>query len=208
MEAADVGPALQERLGPEATAALVDLFDVARREWTADVTTAAVERFERRLSDEVGGLRAEIRSLDTNLRLEIAGVRQELKSDIAGLREEMREGDANLRLEIAGLRQELKSDIAGLREEMGEGDASLRLAVRDADASLRLAVRDTDASLRQAIRECDANLREAVREGDASFRLEISGLRTELLKWSFAFSFGQIIAVATIVGVMLRMMQS
>jgi hypothetical protein len=177
-----VAPALQERLGPEATAALVDLFDVARQEWTADVTTAAVERFERRLSDEIGTVRAEIRSVDTNLRLEIAGVRQELKGDIAGLRQDMTSGFAAVRQEMAGLRQDMTGGFAAVRQEMASGFA----AVRQEMGSEFAAVRQEMGILRQD---------------------SLAG-RFELLKWCFAFWFGQIIAVATIVGVMLRMMQS
>jgi hypothetical protein len=171
MEVGDVAPALQERLGPEATAALVDLFDVARQEWTADVTTAAVERFERRLSDEIGTVRTEIRSVDTNLRLEIAGVRQELKGDIAGLRQDMTS-------EFAAIRQEMTTGFAAVRQEM----AGLRQDMTGEFAAVRLEM----GILRQD---------------------NLAG-RFELLKWCFAFWFGQIIAVATIVGVMLRMMQS
>jgi hypothetical protein len=121
MEVADTEPALQERLGAEGTAALVHLFNVARQEWAADVTTTAVERFERRLLEEVGTLRADIRNIEGNLRLDLTR-------------------------EFAALRQE----IAGIRREIGTS-------------------------------------------------------RFELLKWSFAFWLGQIIAVATVVRLMLQM---
>jgi hypothetical protein len=36
----------------------------------------------------------------------------------------------------------------------------------------------------------------------------MANLKFDLLKWNFAFWVGQIVAVATVVGVMLRMMQN
>ena len=128
MEVADTEPALQERLGPDGAAALVHLFNVARQEWAADVTTATVERFERRLADEVAMLRSEVRSVETTLTLEMTR-------------------------EFAAVRQEMTGGFGSVREQ-------------------------------------------------------IVAQRFELLKWSFAFWLGQIIAVATVVGLMLRMMQA
>jgi hypothetical protein len=161
MEVEDVSPALQHRLGPEGTVALVELFDQARQEWTVDVTSAAVERFERRLSDELNATRTEMRAAD------------------ASLREEIRAVDANLRVEI-----------------------------RAVDANLRAEIRAVDASLRAEIRAVDTNLRLEMTRGFASVREDMGTLKVDLLKWNFAFWASQIIAVATIVGVMLRVMQT
>lgn len=94
MEVEDVSPALQERLGPEATAALVELLDRAKQECTMEITMAIVERFERRLSDECGETRREMRALHMQSR------------------EEMLAGDANLRLEMT-------RGFSSIREDMG-----------------------------------------------------------------------------------------
>jgi hypothetical protein len=80
-----VSPALYERLGAHASADLVVLLDAARQEWARDVTTTIVDRFERRLTEEIAGV----------------------KMAIAGLRTEMQAGDSSLRLEIAGLRADM-----------------------------------------------------------------------------------------------------
>jgi hypothetical protein len=113
MEVGDVAPALQERLGPAATVGLLALFATARQERTVDVTTVAVERFERRLGDEISAVR-----------LEIAGLREELRTSNTSLREEMHAGDASLREEMhamgASLRQELRDGDAALRQDMSE----------------------------------------------------------------------------------------
>jgi hypothetical protein len=193
MEVADVGPALQERLGDEGTAALVDLFDVARQEWAADVTTAAIERFERRLSDEVGTLRADIRSIEANLRLEMtrgfAAVRQEMTTGLAAFRREMT-------TEFAAVRQEMTSAFAAVRQEMTTGLAAVRQEMTNEFAAVRRGTTTEFAAVRQEITG-----------GFAAFRQDLGTQRFELLKWCFAFWLGQLIAVATIMGLMLRLMQ-
>ena len=84
---------LREKLGEEGTDALIDLFNKTRGEQKADIIEFVGERFERRLSEEISGLRSEFKEANISLRAElkedIAGLRTELKKDIAGLRTEM-----------------------------------------------------------------------------------------------------------------------
>ena len=117
MQVEDVPIALRERLGPNGSVALVELLNDTRQEWTVEITTTAVERFERRLSDELGTLR-----------------------------EEMRSGDAALRVEVAA--------------------------------------------------------------GFAAVRVEMGDLKFDLLKWSFAFWIGQVLALTAIIGAMLQALQT
>jgi hypothetical protein len=154
MEGADVAPALRERLGPEATVGLLALFEAARQDWTADVTTAAVERFERRLTDEMSGMRVTLTQTE------------------------------------AASRQQLAQSEAALRQQIGEGDASLRQEMSALAATLRKEIGDQGLALRHEI---------------SSLRQEHLASRFDLLKWSFVFWVGQVIAVAGIVGLMLRL---
>jgi hypothetical protein len=66
-----VSAALRERLGHEATIGLLELVDAERREWSDTVLTvaaekitlavsAAADRYERRLAEEISGLRTAI----------------------------------------------------------------------------------------------------------------------------------------------------
>jgi hypothetical protein len=96
MEVSDVSPALRERLGVEATVGLLRLFDTARQEWTGDVTTAAVERFEARLIEETARLGLEIAEFRASLQAEIAALRQESTTEFAALRQENLEGRIEL----------------------------------------------------------------------------------------------------------------
>jgi hypothetical protein len=161
MEIQDMPPALQERLGPEASIALVDLFDKAKQEWTVGVTTAAVERLERRLLEFESRIREDLGG-------KIAQVRDDLGAQIAHVREDLisREGR---------LRADMLSSHAELREDMHAGDASLRLEMT---------------------------------RGFASIREDMALLKFDLLKWSFAFSIGQVVVLTTIAGLMLRALQT
>jgi hypothetical protein len=57
MRISDVAPALRDRLGHDGTVGLLVLVESERFERDERVLSIAVERFERRLAEEVGGLR-------------------------------------------------------------------------------------------------------------------------------------------------------
>jgi hypothetical protein len=111
MEVGDVSLALRERLGADATVGLLALLDASREEWAPEVTNQAVERFERELTRQIGGLREELRQGITSLRADLreaeATLRAEMRDGDAALRLEMREGDAAIRLEMRDQRVEL-----------------------------------------------------------------------------------------------------
>jgi hypothetical protein len=113
----------------------VRLFNAAQAEWTANVVKLAVERFERRLVEEIAGVRVEMARSEARLREEIA-----------------RQG-------------------ATLRQEIGQQGVTL------GQETARLGV---------------------------ELRQEMAVNRFELLKWSFLFWIGQVVAVVGLVGVMLR----
>src|SRR5437867_2913548 len=51
---------LRERLGHEATIALCEVFEAEEKAWSEHVLNLAVERFERRLAEEIATLRVAI----------------------------------------------------------------------------------------------------------------------------------------------------
>jgi hypothetical protein len=77
-----VPTSLRTRLGDEATFGLIELLDSDRKEWSEHVLSAAGDRFERRLAEEISALRVEIRAglHDglTSVRQEIATTRVEM----------------------------------------------------------------------------------------------------------------------------------
>jgi hypothetical protein len=146
MESNAAPTALREQLGSEATHDLVRMFDTARAEWTAEVVSLSLERFERRLIEELAGLRIEMAGSQATLR-------EDMAQQSATLREKLAQQGAALRGEIAAVRTDLKSDM---------------------------------------------------QEGFATIRQEMATNRFELLKWSFLFWIGQVLAIVGLVGAMLR----
>jgi hypothetical protein len=140
MQADAVPAALRERLGADATDALLELLDRAYREQKGDMIAAVTERFERRLVEEIGSVRVQLAQVE------------------AGIRQDMAAGDAALRMEIAALG-------AALRREMGDQDSSLRREIADLRASLRQELADQGASLRQEIAGQGASLRQTIADG-------------------------------------------
>jgi cell division septum initiation protein DivIVA len=129
-----VSPALQERLGEEGTQGLLEMFDEARHDWTADVMDRVGERFERRLVEETSAIRVEMARMRGDLRQEIAQLGSDLRQEMAqlgsDLRQEMAQLGSDLRREMSQMRADSRQEIAGvdasLRQEMAAGFAAMR----------------------------------------------------------------------------------
>ncbi len=85
--------ALRERLGDDGMAGLHIVVSDAGRQWKDDVLSIAGERFEKRLSEEMGGLRLEMAR-------EFAATRIDLRGEIAAVRIEVAVGLAETRSEL------------------------------------------------------------------------------------------------------------
>jgi hypothetical protein len=68
---------LRTRLGDEATFGLIELFDTERKDWSEQVFSVSADRFERRLTEELAGLRLELRDGLSSVRQELATTRVE-----------------------------------------------------------------------------------------------------------------------------------
>ena len=86
MDSETVSSGLKERLGTRATEALLTLLDEQRVDLREDVITACTERFDRRLAEEVSGLRVQIAQTESSIRQDMARMGAELREAIAGLR--------------------------------------------------------------------------------------------------------------------------
>jgi hypothetical protein len=179
----DVSPALQARLGPDATTGLLALLETAREEWKDDVTAAAVERFERRLTEEMSGVRAAMAHSE-------AGLRGEMHQLEMRLRGEMREGETRL------------------CEEMGKTEARLREEMRDLAAALREEGRVNTATLREEMRSGTSGLRIELKDEMSKLRVDgadtLRQARVDMMRWSFSLWVGQVVATAAIIAGMFR----
>jgi len=84
---------LREKLGDEAAEGLIELLNNFSEHTHNSVITFAVEKFERRLAEEIGKFRSEVTEQNARLRSEtseqIASLRSETSEQIAGLRSEL-----------------------------------------------------------------------------------------------------------------------
>ena len=125
---------LRAHLGPDATEGLLELLDLSHREARDAVISACIDRFERRVVEEVSGMRVQTAQVEGVLRQDMAQLG-------ASLRQEMAQQGANLHEEItqlgASLRQEMTQLGASLRQEMAEMRASLRDEIGRMGSDLR-----------------------------------------------------------------------
>jgi hypothetical protein len=93
-----------------------------------------------------------------------------------------------------------------LREKLGlEASDELTLALEDAQADMLSHAADRfDTRLAPDITKLDASLRVAIAEGFAIIRKEMGEMRVDIIRWSFLFWIGQVIAMATLFAYMLR----
>ena len=111
MEFDAVPASLRDRLGTEATGGLLSVFDLARRDWRADLIAACTERYERRPSEEMAGVRIQMAQVEASLRTEIAQMG-------AGLRQEMAQMDARIRQDMAQMGAGIRNDMAAGRTDL------------------------------------------------------------------------------------------
>ena len=117
---------LQDRLGDDATASLVEVLrqleeeQEERREVQKEhLFQLLEERFLRHVAESEHRTR-------TELGKEISDVRQELGKEISGVRQEISDVRQELGKEISGVRQELGKEISDVRTELGKEISDVR----------------------------------------------------------------------------------
>ena len=124
----DAVPAsLRERLGTEATGGLLSLLDLARSEWRAESIAACTERYERRLSEEMAGVRVQMAQVEASLRTEIAdgaSIRQDMAQMGASIRKDTAQMGASIRQDMAQMGAGIRNDMAAGRVELSSGASS------------------------------------------------------------------------------------
>jgi gas vesicle protein len=106
-----VPKALRDRLGEEATEALVEFLRQVNEQNRTDLLVLAEERLERRLMEAAGKLREEFANAWAKLREEFANAWSQLRVEIGTVRAEVRE-------EITDTRAQLREEIANTRAEL------------------------------------------------------------------------------------------
>jgi chromosome segregation ATPase len=142
-------------LGPAASSKLLDYLFEIHSLLQEETASMAEGRFEKRLTQEVSGLksdfaelradmsefRMEVKTELAEIRTEIADLRGETRSAISDLRAEMRVSDHDLRAEMQGgfgdLRAEMHGSLGELRAEMHGSLGELRAETQSGLSELR-----------------------------------------------------------------------
>jgi hypothetical protein len=101
---------LRERLGEEASLGLLDLLESERAEWSERVLSVAADRFERRLAEEIAGVRVELSAVRTD-------IVRELHEGLRSIRHELATSRVVLHQELAASRVEMHQVLAASRVE-------------------------------------------------------------------------------------------
>ena len=113
MAVARVPQALAERLGDDGTEGLLTLLASTKAEWTEDVLSTAVDRFERRLGSEAAALRVD-------LTRETATLRQDMTKEMSMLRQDITK-------EMSMFRQDMSTDMSTLRQDFTRDLSNVRV---------------------------------------------------------------------------------
>ena len=123
MEIDSVPPALRTQLGERAPAGLLEVLARSYEAMREPVIAACTERFERRLIEEISGVRVQLADVDSGLRHETSQMGGHLRQEMSELRTELRGDTTRLRFEI---RQEIAHLGAELRQEISQLGAQFR----------------------------------------------------------------------------------
>ncbi|HVL66725.1 MAG TPA: hypothetical protein VM364_05630 [Vicinamibacterales bacterium] len=114
--------------------------------------------------------------------------------------------------EVSALRVQNAQTESSMRQDMTRTGAELRQEVAQLGSDLRREMSQLASQLRQEMVQLGSELRQEMGQLGSELRQEMGLLRcqmadqrAELLKWAFLFWIGQVVAIGTIVGVMLRL---
>ena len=114
-----VPPLLRDKLGDDASAALIDLLHEAQNGQRQLLLQSVEDRFLRHVAESEGRLRSEMQAGFLELQRQMGALRADVSKEIADLRKEFTD-------EIAGVRKEFTGEIADLRKEFAKELADLR----------------------------------------------------------------------------------
>jgi hypothetical protein len=107
--------------------------------------------------------------------------------------------------------------VAELVEWLNQVDAAYRSDLRDMidannlridarfeqlRAEVRADISESAASIRRELVESHASLRTDMNQGFAALSIQLAGVRADLMKWSFGFWVGAVLAIAALAGVL------
>jgi hypothetical protein len=106
--------------------------------------------------------------------------------------------------EIAAVRVQIAQVDASIRRDMADMGASIRRDMATMGAEIRQEMATMGAGIRQDMATMGAEIRQEMATMGAGIRQDMASGRVELFRWCFLFWIGQVVAVAGVMGMMLR----
>ncbi len=105
-----------------------------------------------------------------------------------------------------------RDDVLSLAAErferrLAEVGSSLRVQVAQSEAAVRHEMGQLEVRLREELGHVDGRLRQDLSQMEVRIIREIGNSRFDLLKWTFAFWIGQVVATSAIMAAMLRVVR-
>jgi hypothetical protein len=118
---------------------------------------------------------------------------------------------ASLRVQIAQTEAVLRRDMAemgaDIRREMVQMGADIRQEMAQMGADIRTEMAQMGAHIRTEMAQMGGDLRQEMGQMGSGIRQEIAAGRVEMLKWCFLFWIGQLVTIASILGITLRVIR-
>jgi len=89
-------------------------------------------------------------------------------------------------------------------EVLNIGAERFERRLAETGSALRVQIAQTEAAVRQEMANLESRLRQELGGMEVRIRREIAISRVELLRWSFVFWIGQVVAVSAVMAAMLR----
>ena len=115
-----VPPPLQDKLGDEASAALIDLLHETQNGQRDLLVQSVEDRFLRHVAESESRLRSEMQAGFLDLQRQMGALRADVSKEIAALRKEFTSEITAVRKEFAGEITDVRKEIGEVRKEIGE----------------------------------------------------------------------------------------
>jgi hypothetical protein len=147
---------------------------------------STLRRLPKHLRDALGSdASEELLTIIDEIRADRAAFRDEMRADRAAFRDGMR-------TEFGSFREEMRSEFASFRTEMRAEFAGFRRELRTEIPTL------VGTEVRTQLQEFEGRQTAQF----AAVRVEIEGVKSDLMKWSFVFWCGAVAAIAALAGVL------
>ncbi len=187
--------ALRERLGEEGSQGLVDIISAIDERAREDSLRLLSERFERRLSDELGKVNERITGLDEK----ITNLEERFERRLS---EEIGKVNERLTLEIGKINERITAEIGKLDERITIEMGKVNGRITSLEERFERRLSEEIGKVNERITVEIGKVNERITAEIGGLRQDMERFRSELIKWMFIFWVGQIAVIGgLIVGV-------